>query len=147
MKFKELFDNQAWLHLLSIADQGDNRLCVKVSFAITNPSKTFSAEPLLGRVASFLIPIEPSKDQCFELTWPRYLLFLTRDETQSSSPGPEVYEGHGIRNFSKSWLLESYPRLIHSPEILPAKVIHQGIYCLNHIVDVLAYEEPAVRKL
>jgi hypothetical protein len=121
MKIEDLLACSEWMNLGSISDAGDNRLRAMV---------------IVG-------------DASYELLWDRYFTFMVRDEGAAAFRKEEEYAGSGVRVFTKSWLLTSVPKLsngLHEiPEVL-CPVKHFGIYCLNHIVDVITYENPLVRE-
>ena len=121
MKFEDLLERREWMNLGSISDAGDNRL---------------SAVVIIG-------------DASYELFWDRYFTFMVRDEGAAAFRKEEVYLGLGVRLFRKSWLLDSISELSNGSHEIPevrGPVKHFGIYCLNHIVDVLAYENPLVSE-
>ncbi len=92
-------------------------------------------------------PVEPEPVERYELGWTHYLYFSSCDESHAGTIASDVFQGGPIRQYSKSQLLDRLEQLVVSTEILPAKPQHFGIYCLDHIVDVLAYEAPKVRYL
>jgi len=121
MKFEDLLTRSEWMNLGSISDAGDNRLRAVV---------------IVG-------------DASYELFWDRYFTFMVRDEGAAAFRKEEEYAGSGVRVFRKSWLLDSVPELSNGLHDIPevrGPVKHFGIYCLNHIVDVLAYENPLVSE-
>ena len=133
------------MFLNSITDGGDNRLRLNVCYAEGGPLP----RQILGKHIDEIskMPIEYKKVTHYEMLWNRYLTFAVRDETYASIDKSEVFAGQAVRRFTRSRLLSSLPNIIQTIDLLPALPIHFGIYCLNHIVDVLAYEEPVVREL
>ena len=61
----------------------------------------------------------------------------------------EIQKGKYFIIFEKSRLLDYLPQIVEK-EIVeaynPNGWKHYGIYCQNHIVDVIASEEPKIRK-
>ena len=122
MTFEELLPRKEWMNLGSITDAGDNRLRAVIWIG----------------------------DQSYELMWDRYFTFMVRDEGAAAFRKEEEYSGLGVRRFQKSWLLDSVSELSNGLHEIPnvrGPVIHFGLYCLNHIVDVLAYENPVVGEV
>lgn len=99
----------------------------------------------VDELLSTLIEREPVER--YELSWTNYLYFSSCDESYAPAIASDVFQGGPIRQYSKSQLLDRVEELVSSGEMLPAKPQHFGIYCLDHIVDVLAYEAPKVRYL
>jgi hypothetical protein len=148
MKFEDLLVREDWLYLASITDAGDNRL----RMVICAGGHQQLPREIVGKQVSEILktPIEYSSAPYFELVWNRYFTFMVRDESAAAFRKEEESVGHGVRIFKKSWLLESVPELsngLHELSGVRGSVKHFGIYCLNHIVDVLAYEEPVVSDL
>ena len=93
------------------------------------------------------MPLEYTTAPYYELVWERYFTFMVSDEGTAALRKEEEFAGHGIRLFKKSWLLAAIPDLSNGTHEIRGVMKHFGLYCLNHIVDVLAYEEPIVRDL
>jgi hypothetical protein len=122
MTFDNLLTRQEWMNLGSIGDAGDNRLRAVIHVG----------------------------EEAYELLWDRYFTFMVRDEGAAAFRKEEEYSGLGVRLFRKSWLLGVIPELsngLHEISDVRGPVKHYGLYCLNHIVDVLAYEAPSVSEV
>jgi hypothetical protein len=148
MKFEDLLVREEWLFLSSIADAGDNRLRAVICAGGHQrlPSQIIGKH--VDEIAK--MPVEYTAAPYYELVWDRYFTFMVRDESTAALRKGEEFAGHGVRLFKKSWLLAAVPDLSNGLHDLPGirgPVKHFGLYCLNHIVDVLAYEEPVVRDL
>jgi len=148
MKFQDLLVHKECLHLSSIADAGDNRLRAVICAGGHQPLP----RQLIGKHVEEIakMPLEYTPAPYYELVWSRYFTFMVRDEGAAAFRKEEKFEGHGVRVFKKSWLLAAVPDLsngLHEIAGVRGPVKHFGLYCLNHIVDVLAYEEPTVRDL
>jgi hypothetical protein len=72
---------------------------------------------------------------------------MVSDEGTAALRKEEEFAGHGVRLFKRSWLLGAIPELSNGTHEIRGPLKHFGLYCLNHIVDVLAYEAPIVRDL
>jgi hypothetical protein len=96
-------------------------------------------------------PIERSEAYYIEFIWKRYFSFMVRDEVAAAFRKDESFKGRGIRLYSDSWLLRSISDLSNGLHSLPAgketPIRHFGLYCSDHIVDVLAWEGPEIRDL
>ena len=148
MKFDDLLIREEWLSLSSIADEGDNRL--RAVFSLGGHRQL--PREILGKHVDEIakMPLEYTTAPYYELTWERYFTFMVRDEGAAAFRREEEFSGHGVRVFKKSWLLAAIPELSNGLHEIPGvrgAVSHFGLYCLNHIVDVLAYEKPMVRDL
>ena len=148
MTFVDIMALKDWMFLASITDAGDNR----VTAVICAGGHQLLPNQITGKHVSEIMktPLEYTDAPYYELTWDRYFSFMVRDESAAAFRKEEEFLGHGVRAFKKSWLLESVSELSNGLHEIPGvrgPVKHFGIYCANHIVDVLAYEEPIVRDL
>ena len=145
MKFEELLARKDYLHLSEITDEGDNRLravvCIGGHHRVPNE--------IMGKHVDEIarMPIQYTKASYYELRWDRYFWFAVQDECFAPVRKEDEFSGHGFRRFKKSWLLMTVPQLSNGLHETHGKLMHFGLYCLNHIVDVLAYAEPGVRDL
>ena len=148
MKFDDLLVREEWLFLSSIADEGDNRLRAVICAGGHQPLPREILGKHVDEIAK--MSVEYTTAPYYELIWRRYFTFMVRDEGAAAFRKEEEFAGHGVRVFKKSWLLGAVPELSNGLHEIPGvrgAVKHFGIYCANHNVDVLAYEEPAVRDL
>ena len=131
--------------LSAISDEGDNRLRAVLCIGGHRPLP----RKILGKDAeeAARTPIEFTDAPYCELRWGRYFLFSVRDEGSASFRRDEVFRGTVVRRFTKSWFLDNVGSLSNGTLGLRGKVAHLGLYCINHIVDVLAYEDPQVVDL
>jgi hypothetical protein len=149
MKFEDLLLRRADLFLSSIVGDGNSRLraliCVGGHWALPRA--------IMGKHVDEIarMPIERTTAQYCEFVWERYFAYMVRDEGMAAFRKEEEFTGHGVRLFTKSWLLGTIPELsngLHDhSELRRGPLKHFGIYCLDRIVDVLAYEEPSVKDL
>jgi hypothetical protein len=81
-------------------------------------------------------------DTCrtFELMWKRYVAYLVIEEVVGSCRHEdEIYTGNLFRVYTKSHFLEYLARNTGG-HMNP--VLHFKLLCLNHLIDVAAYEAP-----
>lgn len=105
----------------------------------------------LGEILSKAVPIYPNKNEMYEIAFEQYILYQTRNESYCSFDGYEIKQGKYFIIFEKSGLLDVLP-LITDCQILsdgtayPGNWKHYGIYCRNHIIDVISHNEPTIKK-
>lgn len=125
-----------YLYLRKLTEPRDNSLRIVVQEAISNPPLPASA----GKVVH-MSRIE-STDSCrtFELMWNRYVAYLVTEEVVGSiRHEDEIYTGNLSRVYTKSHFLE-YMAGNTGGHMNP--VLHFQLLCLNHLIDVAAYEAP-----
>jgi hypothetical protein len=148
MNFAELVAHKEQMFLSEIADKGANQLRVEICLGGHHPLPRDIMGKHIDEISR--MPIRYTEAAYYELKWDRYFSFMVRDEGAAAFRKDEEFEGHGIRRFEKSWLLTMIPELSNGLHEIPrvrGKLTHYGLYCANHIVDVLAYEDPAMRDL
>ena len=95
-------------------------------------------------------PIYADKNERYEIAFPRYVLHMTRNESYTCWDDYEIRRGDYFILFDRSRLLDHVPQIV-GEEIVnlhyPHGYKHYGIYCQNHIVDIIAAEEPEIKKL
>lgn len=141
--FQDLLAYKEYVYLVSIADGGEQtlraRLCLGGHKALPRPIIGRKVEDLLAK------PIQYTNADYVELNWTRYLQFTVCDESVAALLAGQHYEGKCVRRFTESRLLGRLTEISNGSHVVRKKPVqHFGLYCMNHIVDVLAYEEPGV---
>jgi len=133
-----------YLYLRELTEPRDNSLRIVVQEAISNPPLPKLSEPA-GKVVH-ISRIE-STDTCrtFELTWKRYVAYLVTEEVVGSRHHEdEIYTGKLFRTYTKSRFLD-YMAQNTGGHMNP--VLHFQLLCLNHLIDVAAYDEPEFEQI
>jgi len=146
----EDLNSAKYLYPRELGEPRDNALRLVVQEAITteNAADGFGAEtPGVAELMTNFQSIE-STEECrsFELSWRHYVTYSVTEEMVGSCGqyDDESFSGKLFRVYSKSHFLERLGRDTGS-HIEPIQ--HYKIVCLNHLVDVAAYEPPAIRVL
>ena len=140
-----------YTYLRELTEPRDNSLKIVVEEAVLNENRIASS-PIqeLNHLFADAHPIE-SIEGCkvFELYWRRYVSYCVTEELVGSNArtgyDDESYEGNILRVYTKSHFLDHIQRDTgcHGDGI----VQHYKLVCLNHLIDVAAYEQPKVRLL
>lgn len=138
--------------LIRTEDEGD----LFVSFVIAFPRREAVPESSVGneKVDAILgdaVALCPGEEQ-YEILFESYILYLVRDESYAAVGPEEVSEGGFLCIYEKSHLLDVLPlitdcQILEDGEPYPGKWKHYGIFCLDHIIDVITCKEPTIRKL
>jgi len=148
-----LLDNVKYLYLRALSEPSDNSLVLVVEEATINRSRNLNLEAD-SRLSSVLretgilesaYPIE-STEACraFKLYWKRYAAYLVTEELVGSNGrgyDDEVYAGKLLRLYTKSHFLDHLARNTGG-HLSPIQ--HYKLVCLNHLIDVAAYEPPEI---
>jgi hypothetical protein len=91
-------------------------------------------------------PIVYAETETFEIFFPRSFAYLVSDEMAFPPDKYEVFEGVQFRRYQKSRFLDFIEGTALPAEARPHAhpLYHYGIYCLNHLVDVIAPEPPRI---
>ncbi len=92
----------------------------------------------------------PDKNNTYEIRFERYLMYQVRNESYCSWDHYEIRKGSSFIIFEKSRLLDMLPVITDCQilaDTLPGEWKHYGIYCLNHIIDVISCNEPIITRI
>lgn len=105
--------------------------------------------PVLDRILADCKPVVPDPSREFEIIFEDYIIYQVRNESYGSFD--ELAEGTGtyLIRFKKSSFLDYLSVAtdacrLEDGSFYPAPWKHYGICTQNHIVDVIAQEEPKV---
>lgn len=146
----DLLKSSKYLYLCDLTEPRDNSLRLVVQQAVSNPTGVAPVHPELPELEELLkdaVPIESTADcRTFELTWKHYVAYLVTEECVGScgTYEDESFDGRLFRIYAKSHFLDhlqrdtgGHTRAIH----------HYKIVCLNHLIDVAAYDSPEIKLI
>jgi len=151
-----LLEKVKHLYLRGLSEPTDNSLLLVVEEAIINRSRNLHREAD-SRLSSVLretgilesaYPIESTETcRAFKLYWKRYAAYLVTEELVGSNGkgyDDEVYKGRLLRKYTSSHFLDHLARNTGG-HLSPVQ--HYKLICLNHLIDVAAYEPPEIELL
>ena len=137
----EQIDKHKWLYLTAIGEPEDNvlRLVIEEARSDGNLKPTVIAGHDIGEAQGIV-----SDAGCFayELVFERYVAYSIRDESYTQQDEEEIHTGRLACVYSKSKFLDYVRVSTFASDDYPGPITHYGFNCLNHIVDVAAFEEP-----
>jgi|SRR5471030_1881548 len=132
----------------SISEPCNNELTLEIFEAFTLPASPDTLRPLSEALDLNLplgSPIEHvSGCKIFTLQWPNYVAYSVRNESYTTVDNYEVFEGKKIVKYSKSRYLDFVRDATFADDSYPGPMTHWGIFCLNHIIDVVSCHQPEV---
>lgn len=140
--------------LLKTEETKDN--CVRFVIALSHCNKKETKNDItentaVNKLLETCNQLCPDNDEIYEITFDNYILHQTRNESFCSWDNYEIRKGKYFIEFTKSKLLDIIPQLIECELInvvFPQnKAKHYGIYCLDHIIDIISCYEPTIKKL
>ena len=141
--------------LISLSEEYDNDLKIVVSLSCTGEIGENADDmgiPALGDILRKSRPILPDENQTYEILFEGYILYQTRNESYTSWDDYEIRNGTYFIIFEKSRLLDALPvltdcQILSDGTPYPGNWKHYGIYCQNHIIDIISCYEPEIKKL
>ena len=139
-ELKEELENELHLVILSAA-MGEN----------TGADDSCGNSPL-EEILSQCKPIIPDCSEKFAIIFENYIIYQVRNESYTSYDDSEKRRGVYLLKFNKSSFLDYLSSAtdacrLDNGSFYPGPWKHYGIYTQNHIVDVIALEEPKVLYL
>lgn len=137
-----------WLFLQEIGEPADNELSLKIvegqSGGAPDPLDSPADEVLgeLVRTASPIVPVSGCK--IFELYWPSYIAYSVRDESYCSGDKYDEFNGGLFKQYTRSHYLDFVASATFADAGYPGPFVHYGIFCQNHVIDVVSMEPPIV---
>ncbi len=81
----------------------------------------------------------------FELDWPSYIAYSIRNESFCTADAYEKFEGKLFVKYTRSRYLDFVTSATFADSSHPGPFAHYGIFCLNHIIDVVSTDPPTVK--
>ena len=106
--------------------------------------------PNLKDILEKAVPIYANEDELYEIVFDSYLFHITRNESYTGLDTEEIIKGKYFVILEKSRILDFMPKLVECGLIeamYPNGYVHYGVYCQNHIIDIIATDEPVIKKL
>ncbi len=142
-----------YVFLLKTEETENN--CIKFTVALSRidekTADTANDIPAVQTLIEKSAPLRPDANEIYEIIFDNYIIHQTRNESFCSWDDYEIREGTNFIIFTKSRLLDTLPQLIDCEltniVFSPNKAKHYGIYCLDHIIDIISCYEPTIVKL
>jgi hypothetical protein len=136
-----------WLFLKSIVEPEENSLRLEILEAATLHDPNAETRPLNESLEHGLPLGSPIRHvagcRIFTVEWPDYVAYSVRNESYVTRDEYEIFEGRNVVKYTKSRYLDFVEQATFASGSYPGPMTHWGIFCLNHIVDVVSCSEPA----
>lgn len=145
--FESEISSCKWLFLNSIGEPEENALRLELLEAVTLCDPEAEVRPLnesLERGLPLGSPIRHVTGcRLFTLDWSDYVAYSVRNESYVTTDEYEVFEGRNLVKYTKSRYLDFVEQTTFASDSYPGPMTHWGVFCLNHIVDIVSCSEPA----
>ncbi len=146
MNVVDQIDRHKYLYLTEIGEPEDNvlRLVIEEARANDEPEDMKIGDVILSGAMSII-----ADEFCYayEVVFGSYVSYSVRNESFVGQDKTEEFVGRLFCTYSKSRFLDYVRAATFASDDYPGKLNHYGINCLNHIVDVVSVEEPAISIL
>lgn len=136
-----------YVFLLKTEETENN--CIKFTVALSRidekTADTAHDIPAVEALIEKSAPLRPDTNEMYEIIFDNYIIHQTRNESFCSWDDYEIREGKNFIEFTRSRLLDFFPLI--TDYFYEEKAKHYGIYCLNHIIDIISWREPIIKKI
>lgn len=139
--------------LLSFEERQDNEIRLVVALASKGEKGSDIHDmgmPELKKLLENSFPLYPSEEQIYEIVFEQYLMHQTRNESLCCWDDYEIRHGNYFIVFERSRLLDYMDNAIEkgiAEAYWPEGWKHYGVYCQNHIIDVISPYEPIIKPI
>lgn len=148
MRDTDEIDACAYLFLEEIGEPNDNELRLKIveakSGGVPGPVDDEPDEALREMLRTASRIAHGPGCRIFELSWPSYVAYSIRNESYCSADAYEEFDGRLFVRYARSRYLDFLANATFADSSYPGPFVHYGVFCLNHIIDVVSLEPPAV---
>lgn len=135
-----------YLYLKSIWEPSDNQLGILIEEARAGRETTLELDG--GNIHWPARKIESTSDcRLFEIRWKNYVGYSVQNESYALPDKKEVFLGNLFCLYEKSNFLDYTRQTTYSIAEEPSPILHIGIHCLNHELDVIATSVPEIARL
>jgi hypothetical protein len=137
-------DAERYLTSLSEPDVNVLRLVIEAAHASGPKRDVEIGEHVIRNTVSI---VADESTPAWEVVFSSYIAYGVRNESFTTSDEDETFVGKRFVTYEKSKFLEFVRTSTFADETHPGPFVHYGIFCLDHIVDVVSTEEPEIRRL
>ena len=138
--------------LIKAEEQADNEIKFIVALPVydeNNTGKESTGNMKLDHLLEKAVPIHEDPYHVYEIIFENYVFHMTRNESYTSLDNYEIKQGDYFILFEQSRLLDYLPHIVDTEFVKfhhPDGYKHYGIYCQNHIIDVISAIEPKIKN-
>ena len=136
-----------YLFLCEINEPEDNSLRLVVEEAVAAQETT--SKRIGDAIIKDLHRIESTNaSRSFELTWDEYVAYLVTNESYAlSGDSEQTISGRFVQVYARSHFLNHVSRTTFANAEYPGPLQHICIICENHVIDVVSWIWPKLRRL
>ncbi|MFF2174850.1 hypothetical protein ACFVT8_00070 [Lysinibacillus sp. NPDC058147] len=146
MNFQDLMEFRGYIYLNKLFEPEESSLRVLIDRCIVNNTKEFVKITDAFEVEASAIEVDDNLP-ILQLDFETYVAYSIIDESFTVMDDYENFDGNFFRIYTKSRYLDFIKEGTIAEDIFPEKqFVHYQIPCLNHIIDIISYEEPIITE-
>jgi hypothetical protein len=142
MEYRDLMNQNVYLYLHSLIEPETNSLRIFVDrCTVSRQDENVEIRGAHRIEVDEELPI-------VQLDFDSYVSYSIVNESFTVIDDFEIFEGDSFRVFQKSRYLDFINKSTIVNDVFPEKqLVHYEISCLDHIVDILSFDEPIVTEI
>lgn len=146
MNFQDLMKFKGYIYLNKLFEPEENSLRVLIDRCKVNQTKEHVK--VTDEVEIVASPIDVDDNlPILQLDFETYVAYSVIDESFTVMDDYEISDGKFFRIYTISRYLDFIKAGTIAEDIFPEKqFVHYQIPCLNHIIDIISYDEPKITE-
>ncbi|QQK77583.1 hypothetical protein HUG15_19680 [Salicibibacter cibarius] len=147
MDYKQLMASKTYIYLHSLLEPRPNSLRVLIERCKVSRQK--EDIDIGTHVIKDTFPIVVDEEMpLLQIDFKTYISYTVNDESFAFSHVAETFEGNCFRIFTKSSYLDFIDNRTIASDIYPDDpYVHYEIVALDHIIDVISYDDPTITEI
>ena len=149
IKFGKKYKNDNMPYILNINDNIDNVLKIIVSLPYSGEKGSEASNTgnkNLDEILKKAYPVLIDYNEIYEITFESYIMYQTRNESFAYPDENSKVLGEYFTIIKNSSYLKMVKSITFYNDIFDDKYMHYGIFSWNHVIDIIAAEEPKIAK-
>ncbi len=144
MDFQDLMEFKGYIYLNKLIEPEENSLRVLIDRCKVNKTKGLMKITNEVEIEGSSIDVDDNLP-IVQLDFESYVAYSVTNESFTVMDDYEISEGRIFRVYSKSRYLDFVKTGTIAEFIFPEEqFVHYQIPCLNHIIDIISYDEPKI---
>ncbi|HEY5207109.1 MAG TPA: hypothetical protein VIJ63_21285 [Roseiarcus sp.] len=143
----EEVDGCGYLYFRRLWEPRDNHLCVVIDEAMITDEAPADMADVPPKLVTQIRPIVVApQSRAFQLVWERCVAYsVTSESFHVRGEADRIASGRLLVVYEQSDYLNYLRRVTWDTGNVFGPIVHVGIFCLNHIIDVVSFGPPDVQ--
>ncbi|MCQ6280059.1 hypothetical protein [Bacillus sp. EB600] len=147
MEYKDLMELKGYFYLHSLFEHETNSL--RIFIERCKVSQRSEDIEIGEHIITEAFPIEVDEElPLLQIEFDSYVSYNIINESFTVLDNYEIFEGNAFRIFKKSRYLDFINKGTIVTDVFPEEqFVHYEIACLDHIIDIISFDEPIVTEI